>query len=176
VLTWDPVVAVKDFKSETAPSVVAETPSHAEPTKPPAPAAAAVSAAALSSDPLGLHVAYTDGADGTDGTVGAGAPTVRVPFWAGLPNPVAMVDERQRFWARPETPEVATRRRQTLLREAAAELRLPRDGSMIPVGPPTVITADPALAAAVTSSLADQYRAQTQVQTQSPQAAAVIVQ
>jgi hypothetical protein len=165
VLTWDPVVAVKDFQSETAPSVVSDTPAHTEPTKPPAddsPPPAGPGGLASASDPLGLHVAR----DGQ--TVVA---PIKLPFWAGLPNPVAMVDERQRYWARPETPEVATRRRQTLLREAAAELRLPRDGSMIPIGPPTVITADPATAAAVTSSLAE-AQAQAQAQAQAPQAQA----
>jgi hypothetical protein len=143
VLTWDPVVAVRDFHSGSAPAEVATTPSHTEPTKEPAETDTQAAAAQT-------QAAQAIAAAAVSETVAA-----RLPFWAGLPNPVTMYDERQRMWARPETPEITTRRRQTMLREAAAELRLPRDGSMIPVGPPTVVTADPVLAAAVTRTLTE---------------------
>jgi hypothetical protein len=146
VLTWDPVVAVRDFHSGSAPAEVATTPSHTEPTKEPADA----QPAATETQTQAAAQAQAQAAAAVSETVAA-----RLPFWAGLPNPVTMYDERQRMWARPETPEITTRRRQTMLREAAAELRLPRDGSMVPVGPPTVVTADPALAAAVTRTLTE---------------------
>jgi hypothetical protein len=147
VLTWDPVVAVRDFHSGSAPAEVATTPSHTEPTKDKEPADAQPAATETQTQ---AAAAQAQAAAAVSETVAA-----RLPFWAGLPNPVTMYDERQRMWARPETPEITTRRRQTMLREAAAELRLPRDGSMVPVGPPTVVTADPVLAAAVTRTLTE---------------------
>jgi hypothetical protein len=150
VLTWDPVVTMRDFKADDAPIQMADATEHTAPIAATAAANAEIEAAAAAA---AATTNATIASIMTPPVLPPGLPPAKLPFWAGLPNPVLMAEERQRFWAKPETPEVLTRRRQTQLLEAAAQLRLPRDGSMTPVGPPALLVSDPTLAAGMAKSL-----------------------
>lgn len=48
-------------------------------------------------------------------------------------SPEELMIDRQRFQNLPETPDILRRRRQNLLQDAALELRLPTDGSLVPL-------------------------------------------
>jgi hypothetical protein len=62
-----------------------------------------------------------------------------VPYYAHLPTPEGIRQDRERFLSRPDTPLLDHQRRQAGLAEAAAQLRPPRDGMMIPIGPPVLL-------------------------------------
>ena len=62
-----------------------------------------------------------------------GPPPRPRPYWGTLPNPEALREERERFMQRPDMPALDRQRREMGLREAAASLRPPRDGYMVPI-------------------------------------------
>jgi hypothetical protein len=63
----------------------------------------------------------------------AAPATPHVPYWAHLPTPESIRLEREWAANRPDTPALDRARRQVGLMEAAAELRAPRDGFLVPL-------------------------------------------
>lgn len=63
-------------------------------------------------------------------------PTAGPVYWSPpqrYPTVDAIADERQRFWSKPETPDVDRQRRVGQLREYALTLGRDRDGSSVPI-------------------------------------------
>ena len=61
------------------------------------------------------------------------APAAHVPYWASLPTPDSIRQDRERALNRPNTPALDWQRRQADLVDAAAQLRPSRDGFLIPL-------------------------------------------
>jgi hypothetical protein len=153
-LSWSPTVDVKPFSVGDTPQAVASTPVHKEVMAGPPAEAPAEPQEEAAADPAAVPPAVNEsqanavaGAAAAVTEAAADVAAARVPFWANLPNPNVMAEERQRFWARPDTPALDWKRRETGLREAAAGLKPMRDGSMVPIAGPTIISPDPALQA-----------------------------
>ncbi len=129
-VTWDPAVRVRQFHATDPPSRVAPAAGDD---------AAAFHAADQAADTQvqvpaepALPSWVPEGAAAAGAAADAPPPS---PYWAGLPTPEALREERERFTHRPDMPALDRQRREVGLREAAASLKPPRDGYMVPVGP-----------------------------------------